>query len=92
MVGLHQQSWLAGVAAGLGTAVTVYGCVCYANGKGQHPLAGGVLGAALVAGVFLFGRSQGVLPTLGSALAMLGLLGLVLLRDRHKAPQGGRAT
>ena len=77
----------------MGAAVTVYGCVCYVNGKGQRPWVGGLLGAAFALGAVLFGRSQGdVLSTLGSALSVLGLFGLALLRDRHKAPQAGRAT
>ena len=79
--GTYQQSWSAGLVSGLGAMLIVYGCVCYANGKGHGPVPGALLGAAWVSGMVLFQSSDSdASATLSAALSMLGLLGLALLR------------
>jgi hypothetical protein len=83
--GTREQSWSAGVVAGLGFAALVYGCACYARAKGRHPAAGALLGSVWILGMILHERSPGISPLLTAAFAIAGLVGLTLLRDRHKS-------
>ena len=78
------HSWLAGLFAGLGANVVVYGAACYAIGKGRSPALGVLLGASWVSGAVLFFRFASLVPpALSGALGAIGLIGLCVLRDRR---------
>jgi hypothetical protein len=81
--GVREDSWSAGVVSGLGAVALLYGCACYAKAKGHHAGVGALLGAVWVLGIVLFQRFE-MSRMLASALYGAALLGLVLLRDRHK--------